>query len=228
MQTPEQVKADFYAYLDQKFGSGFSALITPPEEVEIGERALYILANGRKAQRANMERANWEFENEIEDLANELAGEFPGLQYSVDLATSSGLPYPRAVDIPGASDLALGWLAGAYAKSAEELPAPGFPLCWLLGVIFTPSAKYLLYLDFMHPRLRALYVAEYDVEMEFFKGRDIPQQFRFFAAQQAEMVAVVEGRPDIRWAKLVQVDGAIWTSVQSNHKFEQQQSVGNA
>ena len=213
MSTPDQIKASFYTYLDQEFGPGFAKLIESPAGVKIGERVLYLPASGQEVKRADTEQANREIEGGITRLAAHLSDEIDSLQYHIEPVISSGLPYPRAVDIPHVSDLALGNLAANYATSAAELPQKNFSLLWLFGVIFTYSAKYLLYLDFMHPRLRTLYIAEYDVEFEFAKGREIPEQLKSFTVRQAEMTKIIEARQDVDWAKLVQIDTVVQTLI---------------
>ena len=215
MSTPDQVKASFDDYLHQRFGSGFVNLIKPPAEIKIGERVLYMLAGDHEARRADTEQANREAEESLAALISRLSDEITGLQYYTEPVVSSGLPYPRAVDIPHVSDLALGSLAADYATSPDEFPEKDFALLWLFGAIFTYSAKYLLYLDFTHPKLRAVYVAEYDVEHEYSKGSDIPQQLKAFVSRQAEMVEMVEARQEVCWAKLVQIDTAVQAAIKT-------------
>ena len=120
------------------------------------------------------------------------------------------------MDIPHVLNLALGNLATNYATSPDELPEKDFALRWLFGVIFTYSAKYLLYLDFTHPQLRAVYVAEYDIEFESAKGRGIPEQFENFTIQQTELAKLVEIRQDVIWAKLVQIDTAVQAVIKTH------------
>jgi hypothetical protein len=215
MSTPDQLKAGFYHYLDREFGSGLIDLIRLPAGVRIGERVLYMLLGNEEAERADTKQTNREVEESFARLADQLSEEIGVLRYSTEPAIDSGLPYPRAVDIPYVSDLALGSLATRYAASPDELPEKDFSLLWLFGVIFTYSAKYLLYLDFAHPKLRAVYVAEYDAEYEFSKGRDILEQFKAFMVRQAEIAAMIEVRQDVCWAKLVQIDTIVQTMIKT-------------
>jgi hypothetical protein len=217
MSTPDQVKASFYNYLAQEFGPGFADLVDPPAGVKIGERVLYLLVSDQEAQRADTQQANREIEEDFTRLAARLSEEIDGMQYYTEPIVSSGLPYPRAVDIPHVSNLALGNLAVHYATSPDELPEKNFSLLWLFGVIFTYSTKYLLYLDFTHPKLRVLFVAEYDVEFEFAKGREIPEQLKTFTILQAKTAKMVEDREDVIWAKLVQIDTAAHTMIKTTN-----------
>lgn len=222
MKTPEQVTAEFFAYLDRQFGPGLGDLIKPPPGVKLGERVLYQLLENQEARRPDIAQDNREIEASFAQLAAELAADIDGLDYHTEPATSSGLPYPRAIDIPYAADLALGSLAVDFAASTAELPEPGFALRWLLGAIFAPSAKYLIYLDFTHPKLRALYVAEYDVEYSLSPPPDIHEQLRAFTARQAEMENVTGANQDILWAKLVQIDAEIRTVTKTKNSLVQE------
>lgn len=175
-----QLQVDFFNYLDQKFGSGFSGQFAVPAGVQVGERVLYKLADGGEATRADIERANQAFAASMAEVAAQLAEVTGDLQYTLDPAVNSGLPYPRTVDVPHAADLALGSLAQQYATSQEKLPTADFALVWLLGGIFGYSASTFIYLDFSHPQLKALYTAEYDVVDDYNSGKKIPEQITSF------------------------------------------------
>ena len=81
------------------------------------------------------------------------------------------------------------------------------------------QASFYAYLDFTHPKLRAVYVAEYDVEFDLSQGRDIPEQLKAFTTRQAEMAKMAEARQDIQWAKLVQIDTAVQAMIKTRNNI---------
>ena len=216
MKTPNQVKTDFFDYLDQKFGTDrLTGLVKLPPEVRIGERVLYQMTDGQEASRLDTEKLNQENDEAFGKIAAQISEEIEGATFFTEPATSSGLPYPRTIDIPSMSDLALGNLASNYETNHEELPTKDFPVLWLFGAIFGYSSKYLIYLDFTDPRLRALYIAEYDVEHDFSAGRDIPQKLRSFLIRREKLTKTIAQRQDVLWAKLVQTDSLVHTTMKT-------------
>jgi hypothetical protein len=210
MQTLDQIKAEFYGYLEQRFESGLTDLVAPPAGVKIGERVLYQLVDGEEAQRADIEKQNQDFEKNMAELVEKMSSETGTKpEFYTDPMISSGLPYPRAIDVPYVSEFCMGSLATDYAASHDEFPTKDFPIRWLFGVVFGYSAKTLLYMDFTDPKVRALYVANYDAEHELLAGKDIPQEFKAFIVQQAMMKHIYSPREEVHWIKIVQTNGAV-------------------
>lgn len=206
MKSLEQVRADFDSYLKNRFGFEMEDLVTVPAGVSVGERVLYLLNPNTRAARADIDQSNREIIEGMADIVADLEGLTPGVTLHIDPIMDSGLPYVRAVDLPYASELALGSLADDYAYNDDELPAPDFPVRWLFGLVFGYSAKYLLYLDFTEAKLRALFVAEYDSEFEPFTGQKVPELLRAFVSRQRDIQASASAAPDVLWVKLVQTD----------------------
>lgn len=208
MQTLDQIKDEFYGYLEQRFGPGLTDFVAPPARVKIGERVLYQLVDGEEAQRADIEKQNQDFEKNMAELVEKMSeGTGTKPEFYTDPMISSGLPYPRAIDVPHVSEIYMGSLATDYAASHDEFPTKDFPILWLFGVVFGYSTKTLLYMDFTDPKIRVLYVANYDAEHELLAGKDIPQEFRAFTIQQAIMKHMYGPREDVHWIKMVQTNG---------------------
>ena len=120
---------------------------------------------------------------------------------------SSGLPYPRLIDLPG-NQLIWDKYLTEYLKSNNLLPSPEFPLEWVVGVLLMPSEKILLHLDFTHPKVKAIFRASYDTGDVPQPGEraDIRNRLRQFREKKADLESQVEHRGDMLWAKLIQVD----------------------
>lgn len=203
MKSAPAVEQAFYLYLDRQFGQGFSQLIAPPDGYKIGERVLYTLEGGDEAVRnEDTSQSDAEIKRVLEDVVDKI----DGARVVNEPVVSSGLPYPRLIDVPYASDFLLGDLSERYAQSDELLPSPDFPVVWVFGVLFGYSAKQLLYLDFRHPKAKAVFCVAYDDENDVTAGRHMRSQLASFIARQKQVSALAEERADVHWAKLFQVN----------------------
>ena len=203
MMTEIKVKEQFYEYLADKFGESFTELIEPPEGVMIGERMLYKLQNGQKAERKEMTQKDIDkFHQMVADIAEKNGG----VALESEPPVTSGLPYPRVVDILDWSDVAMDIPAKKYVLSDDLLPKDNFAIEWLFGVVFSPSGKQLVYIDFTHPKVKVAFSADYDAEYDFTIGLEMPRRLRQFKEKRAEIIQEVESRSNVLWAKLVQLD----------------------
>jgi hypothetical protein len=128
---------------------------------------------------------------------------------------SSGLPYPRLIDLPGSSIM---WDAELrnYMNTEVVLPSEDFPLEWVVGVLHTPSQSMLLYLDFTHATVKAIFRVFYDAEHASVRdeGAGVLARFEQFQRKKQELEADCERRQNVAWAKLVQIDTEpLWTRI---------------
>jgi hypothetical protein len=195
----------FFAYLSSTFGEELPQLLNAPRGVQAGERVLYKLKDGVEVTRREPSQ------QELEELRRKFAAfaKSTGVDESrvtFDPPVSSGLPYPRLLDLPALVmwDTEL----SKYLESNDLLPSQNFPLEWVVGVMHGGSEKMFLYLNFTHPKVKAIFRTSYDIDgAPSFKERaDIRERFKQFRQKESELEAQLEKRRDILWAKIVQVD----------------------
>ncbi len=204
--TEAEVKQQFYEYLSHTFGAKFVKLIDPPEDVRIGERVLYKLTSQKEAMRKEVSQ------KEIDDLRQKLAtiAENAGIApIEVDPPTTSGLPYPRLVDIGDYNDVAMDAPARAYIVSNDLLPKPDFSIEWLFGTVFRPSDKQLVFVDFAHPQVKAAFSFEYDFEYGSPVQPDMYKHFRRFKALRNKVIREAKSKSELLWVKILQLDEQI-------------------
>src|SRR5207302_318975 len=203
----ERLRQDLINHLRNTFGEELLRLLNEPQGVQVGERVLYKLKEGTQAQRREPSSQELEaLKRKHIELAKSTGADASRVIFEPPV--SSGLPYPRLVDLPGNQIMWDRYLT-EYLKSDDLLPSPDFPLEWVVGVLLMPSEKMLLYLDFTHPKVKAIFRASYD-------SSDVPQsgeraairnRLRQFREKKGNLESQVEQRGDILWAKLIQVDG---------------------
>src|SRR6266542_1650399 len=147
MITEDKVQQQFYEYLSDTFGPQFTEMIKPPEGVRIGERVLYKLQNQHEAQRKEVTQKDLD---NFHQMMVGIAEGCGGIASPPEPPVTSGLPFPRTVDITDWSDVALGTPAMKYVVSDELLPKVDFSIEWLFGLVFS-SEKQLVYIDFTDP-----------------------------------------------------------------------------
>lgn len=208
----EPLRQQLAEYLNQTFGENFWGLLSEPEGVQTGERVLYKVRSNTKVTRQEpSERDQQAFRQDLIDLATRTGG----TQVTFEPPVSSGLPYPRLIDLPGSSIM---WDSGlrTYMNSEMVLPSEDFPLEWVVGVVHTPSQSMLLYLDFTHATVKAIFRVFYDAE--YASGEHaragVLTRFKQFQTKKQELEADCERRRNVAWAKLVQIDTEpLWTRI---------------
>jgi len=214
MITQNEIKKQFYGYLTEMFGDKFTNLIEPPERVLIGERVLYRLVDDKVAERKEMTEKDID---NLHQMLMKIAGESGAV--ITEPPITSGLPYPRMVDITDWSDAAMDIPAKKYATSDDLLPKDTFSIEWLFGVMFGPSDKQLVYIDFTHPRVKLVFAVYYESEYEltFCGNRNKMKDWLMkFNEKRAKIINEVEMRPELSWVKIIQLNDQILTQYKLN------------
>jgi hypothetical protein len=205
--TLQELEQWFINYLAETFGEQLLALIPMPVEYEIGERVLFNLKD-----RVTVERKE-QTQEDADDLHQMLAktvGGIDGVQVTTELPVTSGLPYPRIIDILDWS-VAMDIPAKKYLASNALLPKDDFAIRWLLGVMLWSSRKQLVYIDFTHPKVKTIFSADYDRKHDFDGRSDVYGQLQQFKAARDSLIVETDSDSGVAWAKLVQVDGEMLT-----------------
>ena len=88
------------ANLNAMFGEEFIRLIDEPQELQIGERVLYRLTGAKIGTRREPSEQEIEtLRRSMIDLAKSTGVEDSAITF--EPPRSSGLPYPRLIDLPG-------------------------------------------------------------------------------------------------------------------------------
>jgi len=205
MTSKTDLKKWLYEYLTEEFGKEFIGLINPPHDVENGERVLYKLKHNTQAQRKEITQKDQDdFRNLLEDIAQKSGGTVA----KIEPVVSSGLPYPRLIDIPQWSALAYQKNVADYLNSEEILPKPDFNIEWLFGLLFGYSNKQLVYINFTHPKVKAAFCMDYDVEYSS-EGADLPAQFERFVKRMKQLTDETD-TTNMQWSKLIQVNSDLF------------------
>jgi hypothetical protein len=212
MITKEKRKQQLYNELNNTFGSEFTKLIDPPKGVEIGERVLYKLTGTRKAKWKEITKKDIDAFHKI---AVNIAAQSGGVASIVEPPTTSGLPCPRLVDITGWIEVAMPIPAKKYLVSDDLLPEPGFSIEWVLGTVFGPSDKQVVYIDFTHPKVKTVFSCDYDSEYEIYAEREMHSRLSAFLERKAQIIKRVESQPNILWAKLIQLDKSTFEQIKN-------------
>ncbi|HLW47867.1 MAG TPA: hypothetical protein VKW09_08890 [bacterium] len=192
-------------YLKETFGA-LLLLVNEPQGVQTGERVLYKLKEGVQAKRHEPTQQELaETKRKFVEIVKSTGADESRITF--ESPVSSGLSYPRLIDLPG-SQIMWDKDLTKYLESDDPLPSPEFPLEWVLGVLFMPSEKMLLHLDFTHPKVKTFFRASYDIgdAPRLAERTEIRARFRQFWEKAGELKAQVENRDDILWAKLIQID----------------------
>jgi hypothetical protein len=203
MVDTEQLRERFLAYLKATFGEEFLRLVDEPQDLRIGERVLYRLAGGKTGTRH--EPSEQEIESlrcRMTDVAKSTGVEDSAITF--EPPRSSGLPYPRLIDLPG-STIIWDTELKKYLESDDLLPSSDFPLEWAIGVLRT-SEEFFLYLDFTHPKVKAVFRGSYDPEHDFRGGTRIGEEFKRFRQKEDALRGRTDADSTIAWAKIVQID----------------------
>jgi hypothetical protein len=200
----DALRASFLQYLGSTFGDEFAQFLDTPPDARVGERVLYKLADGSEAARREPTPEDLAgMRDTLTDIARR-TGADPN-RVTLEPPVSSGLPYPRLLDLRGLimwdTDLA------RYLNSRDALPSPGFMIQWALGVALLPSEKMLLYLNFIHPTVKAIFRASYDEEGLPGGRAGIREGFAEFRNRVQEAVREAVRRPELLWIKVIRVDG---------------------
>ena len=194
-------RTSFLAYLKGTFGEEFIQQIDEPEGLQIGERVLYRLAG--RATGTRREPSERELDR-IREQTTHIAGSTGASAVTFEPPRSSGLPYPRLIDLPG-STIIWDTELKQYMGSDGPLPARDFPLEWAVGVLLT-SEVLLLYVDFTHPKVKAVFRGSYDPEHDFGGRARIGEEFKRFRQKEDELRRRTDADSTIAWAKIVQID----------------------
>jgi hypothetical protein len=205
MASDEALRRQLLEYLDNRFGREFVAAVDEPAGVQTGERVLYRLRSGARAARRELSSEELdEMKRTLVDLARRTGGDES--RVTVESPVSSGLPHPRLIDLPGV----LLWDTDLrrFVESDDALPAPDGGVEWVLGVALLPSEKMLLYLDFTHAVVKAIFRASYDADGIPAPGEyaDVRDRFTAFQERARSLKLAAATRSGLRWIKLVQVD----------------------
>lgn len=193
----------FIDYLAETFGEEILGTIPAPHDHEVGERVLYKLRDGVSVERK--EATQKDADDFLEILKNAMSG-IGEAQVTTALPVTSGLPYPRMVDILDWS-VAMEIPAKKYLASDALLPKENFSILWLLGVSIGSSSKQLVYIDFTHPKVKTIFSAAYDREFDFGRRDEAFWHMHQFMAARDSLIAEADAESSMRWSKLVQIDG---------------------
>ena len=149
MSSDDRVEAAFVSQVQELFGAELLEAVERPPGYRVGERMLYRMRGGQRAERRPVDRES------VEAVLRPIA-EASGGSLSVELPTDSGLPHPRIVDLPDCGIMYDGRIS-AFAESDEPLPSPDFQLDWLIGLVNGPDEDRFVYLDFTDPVVKALF-----------------------------------------------------------------------
>lgn len=205
-----ELRQQFADYLEQTFGEEFLRLLDEPEGVHAGERVLYKLKRNQEARRQEPSADNL---NALRETMAEIARKTGATGISFEPPVTSGLPYPRLIDLPGSSIM---WDAELrkYMEADAMLPSADFPLEWVAGVLFTPSQKMLLYLDCTDSRVAAVFRVFYEGDAFTEPAATVRDRFKQFQSKKRELLAECARRRTLVWAKLVQIDDEpVWIRV---------------
>lgn len=194
-----QLKKELIDYLDNTFGSDFFKNIKIPIKAVFGERVVYVLQEGKAAQRLS---SSPEELNDLVTLASEIGGQIAEINPPVE----SGHKEPRLVDLPGWSicfDLPL--------KRYLDSPSPMPDECdieWLFGLYFGHRAKKLVLIDLIMPQVKGIFSVDYDIDYDFIpSNRSVGSLFSDFCAELQNLKEeVVQRKREVRWIKLVQLE----------------------
>ena len=141
---------------------------------------LYRLKNNGTAARRSLDAAA--VEAALQDIADRVGGAL-----TVELPTESGLPNPRVVDLLDA-DIRYERRVKAFVESNDACPTPAFSLEWLIGLVDLSDEAEFVYIDFRHPRLKAVfsdvYRSRHDWDLSPARTRD---GFEVFVDRCAEL-----------------------------------------
>lgn len=204
MTGDRALRQGFLSDLEETFGEAFLHVLKEPPGVRVGERVLYKLTDGTQAVRREPSAQELDaLKQQMVDLATRTGAR--GVTF--DPPVSSGSPSPRLIDLPGALIM---WDTELkrYLESDDRLPAPGFALEWVVGVALLPSEKILLYLDFTHPAVKAIFRASFDLDgaPSITERTAIRDRFSQFHDSIRELTAQADRRSDLLWVKVVRVD----------------------
>lgn len=200
----EQLREQFMGYLKRTFGEEFLRLIDEPKGVQIGERVLYKLKDEKKVERHELSK------QEIEEMRQEMVNlaKSTGVDESAvtfEPPISSGVPYPRLMDLPG-SEIMWDKELKKYLQSDDLLPSHDFFLEWVIGILLMSSEKMLMYLDFTHPKVKAIFRVCYDSEYDAPSKASILDRFKQFREKEGELKTQIENEANMLWVKIVQLD----------------------
>lgn len=203
MVDTQQLRLEFLDYLQTTFGEEFVELIAEPPGVQVGERVLYRLAGGKTGTRHEPSEQEIEsLRRRITDVAKSTGVEDSAITF--EPPRSSGLPYPRLIDVPG-STIIWDTELKKYLERDDLLPSRDFPLEWAIGVLRT-SEEFFLYLDFTHPKIKAVFRGSYDPEHDFGGRTRIGEEFKRFRQKENALRGRTDADSTIAWAKIVQID----------------------
>jgi hypothetical protein len=210
MKTETEILEDFITYLVHKFGKEIVEVIDIPDEAKVGERVLYKLISDQVAQRKDFTQDYKELNKTLAEIAQKVSG-----TVHIDQPTDSGLSYPRTIDIIDWSEVAMQIPAKKYATSSDLLPKADFSIEWLFGLVFGYSSKRLIYIDFIHPKVKAAFSVEYDAEYDWSAGSDMIQLLNKFREKQTELIKDASSNESILWAKLVQLNDEVLVQIKT-------------
>lgn len=188
-------------YLEYIFGKSFLKLIKIPENYKIGERVIYKLAKNKTANRHEISQKE---QKEQKDFFNKIAEEIGAPESIIDPPVSSGLPYPRLVDIPG-WDIIFDIPLKRYLQSNDISPSDDFNIEWLIGVFFGHSKKILAYIDFVNPKVKGIFSETYEEEYDLSnRGKIVNKHFAVFIKKLTKMKNEIK-KPHFsnRWVKVI-------------------------
>jgi len=216
MKIQDELRRDFYSYLAGEFGDRFLRVIQPPHKVKVGERVPYVLRNDQEAQRKDLNEADFD---EVKKIISVFSRKTGGAVGHLSPPITSDLPYPRIVDIIDLSEVGMDLAARRYLNSSDLLSKVDFSILWLFGVVFFHSSKRLVYIDFTHPKVKAAFSVEYDVEHDFETGRNMKRQLDVFKAKCADLVRPASSRPDVMWSRLPQLDDELLVKIKTERSM---------
>ena len=207
-QMDRDVRAGLYGmdralsrYLGDVFWEEFYAWIRKPKGTEAGERVVYKMKEGIVPVRHETTP------NELEAMQQEIAT-MTGVDRSrvtMKAAVTSGLPYPRLIDLPG-WEIIFDVPLTKYADSEDLLPRQDFPIIWALGVFFAQSDKTLAHIDFVHPLVKGVFSVVYESRYGLDYSTDnIIDWHDEFQRKMSEYKKKADAKDcKCKWAKIIQ------------------------
>jgi len=157
--------------------------------------------------------------NEVKKIISVFSRKTGGAVEHLSPPITSDLPYPRAVDIIDCGEVGMDLPARRYLNSSDLLPKTDFSILWLFGVVFFHSSKRLVHIDFTHPKVKAAFSVEYDVEHDFEAGLNMKRQFDVFKAKYADLVRPASSRPGVMWSRLLQLDDELLVKIKTERSM---------
>jgi len=174
---------------------------------------LYLLAGTSPVERRETTATE---QREFRKLIERIGQDSGAIEVSGEPPVSSGLPYPRLVDIPG-WDVLFDIPLNRYLDSPSVFPSVDFRILWLVGVTSSYSEKRLACIDMRHAQVKGLFIATYEEEYgSIGLTRQVRRAFERFLTRVTDRIAEAS-RPDVayEWVKVASCDGELLEKIRN-------------